>query len=80
MVVANERVSPVNTPQDRGPRKPNPLARFLGWLGDLIPSPPAETPDDPLLDGLDDLPAEEREARMRVWNAQFRRGRGDGNG
>jgi hypothetical protein len=60
-------------------RLPGPFRRALAWLVSLLPTPPDDTqPRDPLLDGLDDLPPEEREARSRVLYGRSRWGRGNG--
>jgi hypothetical protein len=70
----------MTTGHERDVPRPGPLRRLFGWLAGRLPGPPEETPVDPLLVGLEDLSPEEYEARMRAWQAQFRRGRGDGNG
>lgn len=62
-----------------GAGRPGPLRRVLSWLVGLLPSPPDEqAARDPLVDGLDDLPPEEREARSRVLYGRSRWGRGNG--
>ena len=68
------------TDPGRDVRRSGPLRRLFGWLGSRLPGPPDEPPDDPLWADLENLSPDERAARMRVWEAQFRRGRGDGNG
>lgn len=60
-------------------RRPGPIRRVLSWLVDLLPAPrDDDQPRDPLVDGLDDLPPEEREARSRVLYGRSRWGRGNG--
>ena len=56
------------------------VRRALGSLLGLLPGPPDADVADPLLDGIDERPPEERQARRDAWLAQMRRGRGDGNG
>jgi hypothetical protein len=57
------------------------VRRALGGVLGLLPGPPDDPAvADPLLDGIDELPPEERQARRGAWLAQMRRGRGDGNG
>lgn len=56
-------------------RGSNPLVRLLDWLGEFLRLPSDETPDDPLLTGIEDLPPEQQSARRRIWWGQFRRGR-----
>ena len=68
------------TEPEHDDRRSGPLVRLLAWLGDQMTVPPDEMPDDPLLAGIEDLPPEERDARMRVWLQRLRRGRGDGGG
>ena len=63
------------------PTRPGPIRRLVERLLGLMPGPPDEAEaGDPLLAGLDKLPPEEREARLRAWRGKFRWGRGDGGG
>ena len=61
--------------------RPGLVRRLLGGIFDLVPGPPGEERRlDAELDGIERLQPDEQRARMRVWRARFRRGRGDGNG
>jgi hypothetical protein len=52
-----------------------------GRLLGVLPGPPDDAAAaDPLLGDIDRQPPEEQQARRQAWLAQFRRGRGDGNG
>ena len=57
------------------------IRRLIDGFFDLVPGPPAEEAGPyGELKGIENLSPDEQRARMRVWRARFRRGRGDGNG
>jgi hypothetical protein len=60
----------------------NPLRRLIERVLAVVAVPPARpgVEGDGVLEDLDRLSPEEREARLRVWHTRTRRGRGDGGG
>jgi hypothetical protein len=59
-------------------RQPGPLRRLLRLIGDLLPTPPEDDARDRLLDGVENLPPDERAARVKVLYGRSRWGRGNG--